>query len=180
MLRLAAFCLALLGLAACTGAPRTYGEQVRSGYSPTEFGYGAARRDLWTQVRGDPFGLGDEAFQAAVIDILAHHPPKPQPTHFTTDPGDDADTDYRVVFLFDPPRSYTTGRLCRLPLDLPEGRGGNEPLQVAAAFCRYEGVLTSVRGELDLAAGPVDPAFDALIGQMVDALFSELQSESGR
>ena len=175
MIRLAVILLALVGLSAglggCVGAPQTYGEVVRSTYSPTEYGYGAARRDLWTQVRGDPFAMGDEAFQAALIDILAHHPPKPQPTHFTTDPEESADTDYRVVFLFDPPRSYVSNQLCRLPLELPEGDGGARPLHAAAAFCRNEGVLTAVRGGLDLAAGPDDPAFDALIGQMVDELF---------
>ncbi|MGI9500175.1 MAG: hypothetical protein ACR2P3_09065 [Geminicoccaceae bacterium] len=168
--------LIALGLSGCVGSPRTYGETVRSTYSPTEFGFGAARRDLWTQVRGNPFEtgpfeIGDDAFQSALIDILAHHPPKPQPTNFTTDPGESADTDYRVVFLFDPPRSYTSGRLCHLPLELPSGQGGAKPLNVAAAFCRNEGLLTSVRGSLDLAAGPDDPAFDALIGQMVDELF---------
>ncbi|MDH3658653.1 MAG: hypothetical protein OEU92_01280 [Alphaproteobacteria bacterium] len=163
--------LTTLGLSGCVGAPRTYGEFVQSTYSPTEFGFGAARRDLWTQFRGDPFGLGDEAFQAGMIDILAHHPPKPQPTNFTTDPGDSADTDYRVVFLFDPPTSLLQTRLCRLPLELPSGPGGAQPMQVAAAFCRYEGVLTAVRGQLDAATGLDDPAFDALIGQMVDALF---------
>lgn len=171
-MRLFLVCLATtLGLTACSGAPSTYGHFVQSTYSPTEFGYGAARRDLWTQFRGDPFGLGDEAFQAAVIDILAHHPPKPQPAHFTTDPDDSADTDYRVVFLFDPPTRLLSTRLCRLPLKLPRSAGGRAPLRVAAAFCRNQGVLTSVRGTLDEAKGVDDPAFDALIGQMVDGLF---------
>ena len=168
---IALFVLLSLGLGGCVGAPRTYGETVRSTYSPTEFGYGAARRDLWTQFRGDPFEIGDEAFQAAMIDILAYHPPKPQPTNFTTDPDDSADTDYRVVFLFDPPRSFLNSGLCRLPVELPSGAGEAKPLNVAAAFCRNEGVLTAVRGSLDVAAGLDDPAFDALIGQMVDDLF---------
>lgn len=159
------------GLGGCVGAPKTYGETVRSSYSPTEFGYGAGRRDLWTQFRGDPFELGDEEFQARMIDILASHPPKPQPTNFTTTPGESADTDYRVVFLFDPPKSFLNGDLCRLPLRLPKGEGGTKPFQAAAAFCRNQGVLTAVRGSLDLAAGTDDPAFDALIGQMVDELF---------
>jgi hypothetical protein len=164
--------LLAVGLAGCrAGGAKTYGEFVQSTYSPTEFGYGAARRDLWTQVRGDPFELGDEAFQRRLIHILDHHPPKPQPTHFTTEPGESADTDYRVVFVFDPPRSLLQTRLCRLPLELPTGAGGTAPLNVAAAFCRNEGVLTSVRGRLDEAASVDDPAFDALIGQMVDTLF---------
>ena len=46
--------VALGTLGGCAGAPRTYGETVRSAYSPTEFGYGAARRDLWTQMRPSP------------------------------------------------------------------------------------------------------------------------------
>lgn len=171
MCRIPFMLLLLLGFAGCVGAPKTYGEFVQSTYSPTEYGYGAARRDLWTQIRGDPFGLGDEAFQARVIDILAHHPPKPQPTNFTTDPDETADTDYRVVFLFDPPTKLISTRLCRLPQGLPRGQANTKPLRVAAAFCRNQGVLTAVRGDLDFIESIDDPAFDVLIGQLVDALF---------
>lgn len=171
MCRIPIMLFLLLGLAGCVGAPKTYGEFVQSTYSPTEYGYGAARRDLWTQIRGDPFGLGDKAFQARMIDILAHHPPKPQPTNFTTDPDETADTDYRVVFLFDPPTKLISTRLCRLPQGLPRGEGGTKPLRVAAAFCRNQGVLTAVRGDLDFIESIDDPAFDVLIGQLVDALF---------
>ncbi len=163
--------LLVVGLAGCVGAPRTYGESVRSAYSPAEYGLGAARRDLWTQFRGDPFDLGDEAFQSRMIEILAHHPPKPQPTNFTTDPGEDANTDYRVVFLFDPPTKLLPSRLCQLPVDLPSGTGDGKPLKVAAAFCRNQGMLTSVRGTLDFVESIEDPSFDALIGQIVDSLF---------
>lgn len=161
----------LLGLVGCIGAPSTYGEFVQTTYSPTEYGYGAARRDLWTQFRGDPFELGDDAFQAGMIDILSRHPPKPQPTNFTIDPDETANTDYRVVFLFDPPTKLLSTRLCRLPLNLPSSKAGTKPLRVAAAFCRNQGVLTSVRGKLDFVESMNDPRFDALIGQTVDALF---------
>ena len=161
----------LLGLAGCVGQPITYGEFVQTTYSPTEFGYGAARRDLWTQFRGNPFDLSDDDFRDAMIDILAHHPPRPQPTNFTIDPGPSADTDYRVVFVFDPPVKLLQTRLCRLPLELPKGDAKARPLNVAAAFCRNEGVLTAVRGRLDYIESIEDPAFDALIGQLVYDLF---------
>lgn len=161
----------LLALVGCVGAPSTYGEFVQTTYNPSEFGYGAARRDLWTQFRGDPFELGDEDFQTGMIEILAHHPPKPQPTHFTTDPDGSANTDYRVVFLFDPPTKLLSTQLCRLPLDLPRGEIVGKSLHVAAAFCRNEGVLTAIRGKLNFVESIEDPAFDALIGQMVDGLF---------
>ncbi len=171
MRRFVSFVPVMLMLVGCAGAPVTYGDFVQSTYRPSEFGYGAGRRDLWTQFRGDPFGLGDEAFRAAMIGILARHPPKPQPTRFTTDPGESARTDYRVVFLFDPPESFLQTRLCRLPIGLRSGEGGTTPLRVAAAFCREQGVLTAVSGKLDDVRSIDDPRFDALIGQMVDALF---------
>ncbi|MGI9504980.1 MAG: hypothetical protein ACR2RE_18195 [Geminicoccaceae bacterium] len=168
---LAVIILAAVVLSGCVGTPRTYGETVRQIYTPTEYGRGAGGRDLWTQFRGDPFDLGDEVFQAGMIDLLAYHPPKPQPTNFTTDPDDSADTDFRVVFVFDPPTSFLNSELCRLPMKLPKGAGGNRPLTAAAAFCRNQGLMTAVRGSLDLAADLDDPAFDGLIGQMVDSLF---------
>lgn len=166
--------LLVLGLSGCAGAPKTYGESVRSSYSRSEFGYGAGRRDLWTQFRGDPFEIGKEDFQARMIEILAHHPPKPQPTNYTTEPGDSANTNYRVVFFFDPPKSFLNSQLCRLPTKLPKGDGGTRPLNVAAAFCRNQGMLTAIRGSLTPIEGMSDPAFDALIGQMVDGLFPNI------
>jgi hypothetical protein len=162
---------AMLLPAACADQPATYGEVVRGGYNPVEFGYAAGRRDLLTEFRGDPFGLGDAAFEDRMVALLARHQPKQQPTNYTTDPGPDARTDYRVVFVFDPPVSFLPNQLCRDGGALPAGAGGAAPLEAAAAFCRGGGALTSVRGRLDTAYGVEDKRFEALIGQMVDALF---------
>jgi hypothetical protein len=167
----------MLGLSGCSGAPKVYGEYVQSTYSTTEFGYGAGHRDLWTQFRGDPFGLGDDAFADSMTDVLRRHPPRPQPANYTTDPGESARQNYRVVFYFDPPTSYLTTRLCRLPQPMSSGEGGKKPLRVAAAFCRGQGVLTAVRGHLDDVDGIDDPAFDRLIGQLVYALFPTHDSD---
>ena len=154
--------------------PLTHSETIRSRYDRAEFGFGAARRDLWTQFRGDPLELGDEDFQAGMLEILARHPPKPQPTNFTTEPDESANTDYRAVFVFDPPVGFNNLELCRLPIELPEGPAQTEPLNVAAAFCVKEGLLTAVRGRVDVRDGLDDPALDALMSDIIDALFPNI------
>jgi len=169
--------ITIVGLVGCTSfssLPLIYGETVRARYDRAEFGFGAARRDLWTQFRGDPFELGDEAFQAGMIDILARHPPKPQPTNFTTEPDESADTNYRAVFIFDPPAGFTNVQLCRLPLKLPKGPAETKPLDVAAAFCLQQGVLTAIRGRVDVEDGLDDPALDALMSDIIEGLFPNI------
>jgi len=157
-------------LAGCGSGPRLYNHAVHIGYSPTEFGYGAGRRDLKTVIRGDPLGLGEEAFAAAVVEALNRHPPSPQPTHFTLEPGESAREAYRAVLLFDAPPGVLPGAICREPPDVPVVETEDE-VRVAAAFCRYRGALTRVTGEAYRISGVDDPAFDRLIGQIVLALF---------
>ena len=157
-------------LGACAGAPLIYNELVTSSYNPTEYGYGAGRRDLATEIRGDPFEIGQERFEAAVLAALARHPPRPQPTNFTTDPGPSARPQYRALFLFDAPRGVPRLSLCRRPVPVPQVETG-DAVRVTAAFCREQGVLSAATGEVDGLEGVDDPAFDALISQVVFALF---------
>lgn len=161
----------VLLLSSCANQTRIYRNTVTTNYRPAEYGYGAGRRDLMTVVRGDPFGLGEQQFEAAMIEVLARHPPRPQPTNFTTTPGPSARLAYRAVFLFDAPPALLDRHLCRLPLDVPRVETG-EAVRITAAFCRNQGLLTAVTG--DVRGGVVgidDPKFDALINLAIAGLF---------
>jgi hypothetical protein len=159
---------------ACAGQPVLYNHFVNSGYSPSEFGVGAGRKDLRTVLHGDPFGVGEAAFAAATIAILNRHQPFLQPTHFTTMPGENASPRHRMVLIFDQPR-IPVFQLCRARLPAPPARPAGpvpEPtLHVAAAFCLHGGELTAVQGKIDGVEGLNDPKFDRLLGQIVLALF---------
>lgn len=162
----------VLLLSSCANQTRIYRNTVTTNYRPIEYGYGAGRRDLLTVIRGDPFGLGKQQFEAAMIEILARHPPRPQPTNFTTTPGPSARLAYRAVFLFDAPPALLDRGLCRQPVDqLPRVEIG-EALRITAAFCRDQGLLTAVAGDIPAGVtGIDDPKFDDLIELVIAGLF---------
>ena len=169
---------ALVG-ACAVGGPYLYNEQVSPSYTVPQYNYAAGRRDFLTVVRGDPFGMEEAAFQDAVIEVLNRNQPRPQPTRFTADPGEDARPHYRTVLLFDAPRAMVPNAICRAsfaggvePVALTTGpRREGDPVRVAAAFCSGGGAFTSVMGEVADVESVDDPAFDRLISQVVYALF---------
>jgi hypothetical protein len=160
--------LAVLLLAGCAGQTLVYNDQLSPSYRPTEYGYGAGRRDFTTVVGGDPFQLGEEAFQEQFIALLNRHQPILQPTHFTATPGPSARPIYRAVFLFNT-RPVLPNQLCRAPLEVPTVDLG-KTVRVTAAFCRWQGYLSTVTGEVE-AESVDDPKFVSLIGQMMYLLF---------
>lgn len=158
----------VLLLGGCAGQTLVYNEQLSPAYRPTEYGYGAARRDFTTVIGGDPFQLGEEAFQAQFIDLLNRHQPVLQPTHFTTTPGPSARPIYRAVFLFNT-RPVLPNQICRDPLAVPAADPG-DTVRVTAVFCRWQGYLSTVTGEVAVESID-DPKFASLIGQMMWMLF---------
>ncbi len=159
---------AVLALAGCAGQTLIYNAQLSPAYRPTEFGYGAGRRDFTTVIGGDPFQLGEEAFQEQFTALLNQHQPVLQPTHFTTTPGPSARPIYRAVFLFNT-RPVLPNQICRDPLGVPAVDLGRT-VRVTAVFCRWQGYLSTVTGEVE-AASIEDPQFSRLIGQMMWLLF---------
>jgi hypothetical protein len=159
------FGVLLLG---CADRPLVYNVELSPGYNPTEYGYGAGRRDLTTEIYGDPFRLGEEPFQARFVEVLNQHQSFLQPTHFTTSPGPSARPIYRAVFLFD--RAIVTPtRVCTAPASVPPVDLG-DTVRVTAGFCRRGGYLSSVTGEVKVSSLD-DPRFGDMIGQMILLLF---------
>lgn len=158
----------VLLLVGCAGQTLVYNEQLSPAYRPTEYGYGAGRRDFTTVIQGDPFQLGEEAFQAQFVDLLNRHQPILQPTHFTITPGPSARPMYRAVFLFNT-KAVLPNQMCVEPLNVPPADLG-KTVRVTAVFCRWRGYLSTVTGEVEVEAID-DPRFASLIGQMIFLLF---------
>jgi hypothetical protein len=158
----------VLMLAGCAGQPRLYSNYVATTYNPTEFGVGAGRKDLRVEVRGDPFAMGEAAFAEATVEILQRFQPRPQPTHFTLEPGDNSNPAYRMQLLFDAPRAVNAIGGCRNP---PVAETDPGTVQVSAMFCRNQGTLTQVSGRLDEVTSVDDPRFADLMHQIVIDLF---------
>ncbi len=64
----------------------------------------------------------------------------------------------------------TYDRLCADPVAVPKADLGSR-IRLTAAFCYYQGYLSSVAGEIDGVDHIDDPRLDQLIGQMMVLLF---------
>lgn len=174
--------LGLMGmvvLAACANQPRTYSGYVATAYTPTEYGVGAGRKDLRVEVRGDPFEMGQDAFAVATVEILQRYQPRPQPTHFTLEPGENANPAFRMALLFDAPPAVNAISACQTP---PVTETSPGDVRVSAMFCRHQGTLTKITGQIDGVTGVDDPKFAELLHQIVIALFptEDLQRDRPR
>lgn len=169
----------LLTAAACApGNVRLYLQDAHPYYSPGDFAYAAAGRDLHVVVVGNPFGSDQAAFGRAVTDAMqGRH--WGQRTNFTTTPGPDARIRYRVVLLFDPPVTLSGARLCRRPDAALPTESADGKIELYGAFCRGKKSLTEIKGRIAGATGPDDPAFRELVGQVTNGLFSPDRGRNG-
>jgi len=163
--------LATLTIAACApGNVRLTHQYVNPMYGAGQFAYAGAGRDLRVDVAGNPFGGDAQAFGHAVTDAMQgqHFGPA---TNFTTSPDQAARSAYRVVMLFDPPRSFNPMQLCDGTASALPTQAGQDGVSVFGAFCRGNYSLSSAKGRVAAAAGPDDPAFRQLVGRVTHALF---------
>jgi hypothetical protein len=162
---------AAFAVAACAaGNVRLTQQDSSPSYSPGEFAYAGAGRDLRVVVIGDPFGGDRSTFERAVTDAMqGQH--WGQRTNFTTTPGSDARTRYRVVLLFNPPRALNSTRLCQEVAAALPSESADEGIILFAAFCRGKRLRTEIKGRISSATGPDDPAFRELVGQVTNGLF---------
>jgi hypothetical protein len=158
----------VLLLGGCADQTLVYNEQLSPAYRPTEYGYGAGRRDFTTVIQGDPFRLGEQEFQEQFVALLNRHQPILQPTHFTTTPGPSARPIYRAVFLFNS-KAVLPNQMCAVPLNVPAVEL-DKTVRLTAVFCRWQGYLSTVTGEVEVDSID-DPRFESMIAQMILLLF---------
>ena len=158
-----------LGVAACAGATTTdFVYYERTGVRQL-FRYAAADRDFRAAIYGNPSAASKEAFDAAVIAAMQGSNWGPN-TNFTTTPSESAREGYRVVMVFSGDRHYGGKAACRDidPATLAPVTGR---VQLQAAFCFRDQVLSEVRVKFDAFRGLNDPALDRAVAQAVLHLF---------
>lgn len=161
----------LVAATACApGNVRLTRQDFSSEYGAGQFAYAGAGRDFRVDVVGNPFGGDQTAFGQLVTEAMQRQHWGPA-TNFTTNPGPDAREAYRVVMLFNPPLTFNSMRLCGDPPSALPTENRQNGIALYGAFCRGDKALSRLRGDIDGASGPADPAFRALVGQVTAALF---------
>ncbi len=156
----------LLILGACSVRTEAQSSHL---YSYRNFVETSGGRDTLVVVRGNPFNMDQKAFEKAVIDAMQGQNWGPR-TNFTAGPSETAGKGFRVVMLFNGPKTVLTGELCRTPEKFGSGKGGEE-LRVRAAYCNKDVPLTEVNAWTDPVAGTKAPNFARLVIRTTRELF---------
>lgn len=145
--------------------PRIVGD-IETAYDPQDFDLYFRNRDARVVVKGDPFGMGAEAFAKAVTELLPRER-RGAVAHFTTTPGPNADKTARLVLLFN---VRASGDICRMQAFEPAApRGG--AVRLDAAWCPGPTAHSSATGYLSSASGIADEGFRALVAETATELF---------
>ncbi|MGE0651731.1 MAG: hypothetical protein AB7P12_08285 [Alphaproteobacteria bacterium] len=145
--------------------PRIVGDIVTA-YDPQDFDLYLRDRDGRVVIKGDPFGMGAEAFAQAVTKLIPNKR-RGGVTHFTTTPGPNADKTARLVLLFN---VRASGDICRMetfePVTSPSGE-----IRLDAAWCPGPSAHSFATGYLSSASGVADRGFRALVEETATELF---------
>ena len=148
-----------LALLSACGADISQAFVHRSGV-PSAFSHGAGGRDMRTVILGNPFALPKDE---AVIDSIQGMNNGPV-THFTTRPSADARAPYRIVILFEPPKTLVYRHLCGDAAALQSAaRDGR--LRVSIAFCVNDSLYAHVDSSIPSTDSPHDPAFRKMMAR---------------
>lgn len=157
----------LIGVAGCATGDITYGAYYQSRYEPGAVALAAHQGEVPVRVLGNPFGVDDGRFRTAVIAAMQEKNAGPK-LRFSAAEQPDHRYDYRVTMAFGA-AELGYNDLCRA--DLPPPPPVSDGVRGRAAFCIGGLLMSEISGRIAGAAGPDDPRFQRLIGQMVLELF---------
>ncbi len=170
--RIALLLLPLL-FAAC--GPEVYSITQERAYTPSEFRYASAAKELKAVILGNPFENTETPIEQAVLAAMQPDQwgfdvalaPRPR---ITTDPGDGARSEYRVVVAFNAEDSIEPARLCDGTFVSGPAVRGDE-IEARMAFCRDDRLLSMSHGSVSGVTDPRDERFLRMIAMMTRGLF---------
>ena len=125
------------------------------------FQYGATPGEMRAVVAGNPFPVAKQIVDQAVVDAMWHNHHGPA-TRFSTDPGPNAHTDFRIVMAFNTPTAFQASALCGDPAAIPSGKTEGR-LRLFAAFCVGEKLYSQAEVTAPAMDGPTDPQFTRMV-----------------
>ncbi|MSP66791.1 MAG: hypothetical protein EXQ96_01580 [Alphaproteobacteria bacterium] len=126
-------------------------------------------RDVATEILGPKPGPSP-AWTNALLGAMNRSGAWGIKTNFTLTPKN-ARANYRVVMLIDPERLTTGDALCSARAVTAPPEGSAPGLRLYAALCYREDALAEASGASAAVLTPGDPAFLALVNQMMIAVF---------
>ena len=154
-------------LAGC-GRVIIYGVDYDS-YMAGDADFAGGGRDFLTVIRGNPFTqVSKQKFDQAVTDPM-QTAPEGFRTHFTTRPSANARIAYRIVLLFDGPKTAIGSDLCQ-SLETLGSRPQSRTIRIQGAFCVDDHALSEAIGEMRRVSGPRHRDFAFLIDQITKFL----------
>lgn len=171
----AAILAAAAGLAACAGGGSglfggpliTYDQQV-SPYAPSFVRTAAQTGSFYVRILGEPFP-GETPKEE-----IARRIPMPQwlgQVRATTMPGEEVNTNFFAILAFNPAFSGPlTDAACADPEAVPVQPPVAGTVRLAAGFCIGSRIGSYLVAQQEGIAGPDDPRFAAMLGQVMLAL----------
>lgn len=162
---LAAAVAATLAVAGCDSVT-VYEPLYSQRYSDGMFDYAARNGEMKTEVIGNPFGDSPDFSQtvAGYMDGAT----RGAPVKFSLQPQGRGSAPFHVVVAFNPPASATSDDACAQRI--PPSTLRNGTVQVLAAFCSGDVVMSEAGGRAGGIAGSNDPKFRSLVRQVAYAL----------
>jgi hypothetical protein len=153
------------GLSSQAATPRIVGD-IETAYDPQDFDLYLRNRDARVVIKGDPFGMGAEAFAQAVTQLIPNKR-RGAVANFTTTPGPSADKNARLVLLFN---VRAGSDICRMETFEPDSSKGGA-IRLDAAWCPGPSAHSFATGYLSSASGIADEGFRALVAETATELF---------
>ena len=167
--------------AAQAGGVVTYPPSITGSYDFQTLDYIAAKGGMVTEIIGNPFNVSKSELEAVVNSVLERsHPGQKFP--FFSEVPENFPSPYRIVVLLNQGTAYSGHRLCgesyilqsRQISAAPSAQGPGT-VEIAAAFCAREIVLTSVSGRATGVDSVQSRSFRKLLSQVGNELMPRIR-----
>ena len=156
-------------LAGCAASQSpTISTTTRTSYDPKTLNYAAGKGGMPVDIHGEAFAAGTPGVDTGVTEGLQSSLNKVKMPFFTERPAGHT-SPYRVVMLFNPAQGAALQNLCES--DLPSAGPNGGRVDVTAAYCASDKMITRVSGRVGGIDSPQSAGFQALMTEMGQGLF---------
>lgn len=140
--------------------------------------YAGGNKDFLVQLAGKPFDVDQGVVDKAVTDAMqgADHGINARYSTTLTDPKK---TYYRIVVLFEPPRTLNEQEACGDLTQVPFGKPGKRA-QIQMVYCSGDFAESSISASAGAFSGTTDPRFRTVIRNMASLLIPSGTQEDNR